>query len=543
MKRKALTRITKVRFTNNERTIFGGILLKDAINLKSAKVIVQVDIPTQSLPVEAAVGQVWEISGPCDEEIIENNGYKIRQAVWRNPISCELKMPATYESLIQFLAFDPDFRGIGSVKARKLVQAMGNDIVRLATIGDREAFRNHLTDDSIDALIEGFQKYKNLRHAQFLSNHGIPLSVQRRLFKAHGESAVDQIKCNPYSLLTFGLTFEQTEKIATSQFGLSKNDDRRFAAATEQALIKHCGRGHTCATSSDLKRRVGKILSTSNDGVIAHALESGKNAKFITYDSKSGRYHSTALLIMERVVAKRLRKIGSAKSDLSDKEHDLITESAMALPFPITERQSDAVEMSLSHGLSCVIGGAGTGKTTVLRTTIECYRALDYNIYAMALSGRAATRLRESIGIKTMTIARFLRNVEVDDKPTLLVIDEASMLDLPTLYQIIIKTTASIRLLLVGDPDQLPPIGAGLPLRDIISSRVCPVVELDIVQRQDEKTGIPAYSLTIRNGELPPEMTVGRIHFHEVSSREEIIVHIPPYRDRPFRLNVTAYSG
>jgi exodeoxyribonuclease V alpha subunit len=88
-----------------------------------------------------------------------------------------------------------------------------------------------------------------------LSNHGIPLSVQRRLFKAHGESAVDQIKCNPYSLLTFGLTFEQTEKIATSQFGLSKNDDRRFAAATEQALIKHCGRGHTCATSSDLKRR------------------------------------------------------------------------------------------------------------------------------------------------------------------------------------------------------------------------------------------------------------------------------------------------
>ena len=71
MKRKALTRITKVRFTNNERTIFGGILLKDAINLKSAKVIVQVDIPTQSLPVEAAVGQVWEISGPCDEEIIE----------------------------------------------------------------------------------------------------------------------------------------------------------------------------------------------------------------------------------------------------------------------------------------------------------------------------------------------------------------------------------------------------------------------------------------------------------------------------------------
>jgi exodeoxyribonuclease V alpha subunit len=100
---------------------------------------------------------------------IENNGYKIRQAVWRNPISCELKMPATYESLIQFLAFDPDFRGIGSVKARKLVQAMGNDIVRLATIGDREAFRNHLTDDSIDALIEGFQKYKNLRHAQFLT--------------------------------------------------------------------------------------------------------------------------------------------------------------------------------------------------------------------------------------------------------------------------------------------------------------------------------------------------------------------------------------
>jgi len=523
MKRKALTRVTNIRFANNERTIFGGVLLKDAINLKSAKVIVQVDIPTQSLPVEAAVGQVWELYGPCDEEIIEQNGYKIRQAVWRNPISCELKMPATNESLIQFLALDPDFRGIGSVKARKLVQAMGNDLVRLATIGDREAFREYLTDDSIAALIEGFQKYKNLRHAQFLSNHGIPLSVQRRLFKAHGESAVDLIKCNPYALLTFGLTFEQAEKIATNQFGLSRNDDRRFAAATEQALIKHCGRGHTFATSSDLKRRVGKILSTSNNEVVARALELGKKARFITYDSKSDRYHSTALHIMERVVAKRLSKIGSEKSHLSDKEYDLITKSAMALPFPVTERQLDAVEMSLSHGLSCVMGGAGTGKTTVLRTTIECYRALDSNIYAMALSGRAATRLRESIGIETMTIAGFLRNVEVDDKPTLIVIDEASMLDLPTLYQIIIKTTAATRLLLVGDPDQLPPIGAGLPFQDIISSGVCPTVELDIIQRQDETTGIPSYSMTIRNGELPPNLTVGRIHFHEASSSEEII--------------------
>ena len=520
--RKALTRITKVRFANNERTIFGGVLLKDAINLKSAKVIVQVDVPTQSLPVEAAVGQVWELDGPCTEEIIENNGYKIRQAVWRNPTVCELKMPATDESLIQFLADDPDFRGIGSVKARKLVQALGNDLVRLATSGDREAFRKHLTNESIDALIDGFQKYKNLRHAQFLSNHGIPLSVQHRLFKAHGESAVEEIKRNPYSLLTFGLPFEKTEKIA-SQFGIATDDPRRFAAATEQALIKHCRLGHTFAAPSDLKRRIGSILSTSNDSVIARALEAGKKAKFITYDRKKDQYHNTALHVMERVVAKRLRKIGSAKVDLSDKENDLITKSAMALPFPIAERQSEAVEMSLSHGLSCVIGGAGTGKTTVLRTTIECYRALNYNIYAMALSGRAATRLHESIGIETMTIAGFLRNVEVDDKPTLIVIDEASMLDLPTLYQIIIKTTASIRLLLVGDPHQLPPIGAGLPLQDIINSGACPVVELDIVQRQDETTGIPDYSLAIRNGELPLELTVGRIYFHEAASREDII--------------------
>ena len=521
--RKALTRITKIRFANNERTIFGGVLLKDAINLESTKVIVQVDIPTQWLPVEAAAGQVWELEGPCNEEIIVNNGYKIRQAVWRNPSFCELKMPATNESLVQFVADSPDFRGIGSVKARKLVQSLGNNLVRLATSGDREAFRSHLTDDSIDALIDGFQKYKNLRHAQFLSNHGIPLSVQHRLFKAHGENAVDEIKSNPYALLTFGLTFETTEKIATRQFGIATDDSRRLSAATEQALIKHCRLGHTFATSSDLKRRIGSILSTTNDSEIASALEAGKQAKFITYDPKRDQYHNTALHIMERVAAMRLHKIGSAKADLSDKEYDLITKSAMALPFPIAERQLDAVEMSLSNGLSCVIGGAGTGKTTVLRTTIECYRALNYNIYAMALSGRAATRLHESIGIETMTIAGFLRNVEVDDKPTLIVIDEASMLDLPTLYQIIIKTTPSIRLLLTGDPDQLPPIGAGLPLQDIISSGVCPVVELDIVQRQDETTGIPAYSQAIRFGNLPSGLTVGKIRFHEVSSREDII--------------------
>lgn len=522
IKRKVLTRISSVRFSNSQRSLFSGLLLKDSIHLKSTKIVVVVDIPTEKLPVEPAVGQLWEVQGYCIERQIPKNGFYIKESTMKDPERCELKMPSDHESLIRFMVEDPTFKGIGPQKARQLSEHFGSDLIRLATTGDRGAFKDILQPNSIDSLINGFERYKNLRHAQWLSVHGVPLSVQRRLFQAHGEESVDIIKGNPYTLVTFGVPFSQCETIAENKFGLTKEDPRRLAAAAEQALIDHCDNRHTVAAPEALQLRIQKILSTHDASQIGRALELAKEARFITYRPDKGLYHNTALHIMERVVAKRLGKISKIKTSLTERHFDTIRRVAVDLPYALTERQLDAVESSLSHGLSCITGGAGTGKTTVLRTTLHCYQLLGYDIKAMALSGRAAMRLHESINMETMTIAGFLRNVQIQDVPTLIVIDEASMLDLNLLYRIVIQSLPTTRILLCGDPDQLPPIGPGIPFSDIIRSRISSVIELDIVQRQDATTGIPEYSKDIRLGKIPELLSVGKIRFHEAHSVVDI---------------------
>jgi len=518
IKRKVLTRITSVRFSNSRRSIFSGLLLKDPVKLKSAKIVVVIDIPTEALPVEPAVGQIWEVEGLAEEQQIAKDGFLIKESTMRNPDRCELRMPADAEGLIRFIAEDPAFVRIGTVKARQLVEHFGHDLVRLATSGDREALRGHLTDQSIDALITGFERYKNLRHAKWLSGHGIPLTIQRRLFKAHGETSIDMIRENAYVLITFGMKFRDVESIAKRYFNLGEDDPRRLAAAAERALIDHCRDYHTLASPRVLRNRIQSILETHNDDVVNQALELAKDARYVHYNTKNGVYHNVSLLIMERVVAKRLKAVASLKTRLTDREYNTIVRVASALPYGLTEKQLEAVESSLSHGLSCVTGGAGTGKTTVLRTTVQVYRLLGYDVKAMALSGRAAMRLRESIGIDTMTIAGFLRNSEVQDRPTLIVIDEASMIDLSYLYQIVIKSLSTTRLLFCGDPDQLPPIGPGIPFQDILKSGIAASVELDIVQRQDETTGIPEYSREIRMGRIPESLSAGKVVFHETAA-------------------------
>jgi exodeoxyribonuclease V alpha subunit len=172
--------------------------------------------------------------------------------------------------------------------------------------------------------------------------------------------------------------------------------------------------------------------------------------------------------------------------------------------------------MAMENSISCITGGAGTGKTCVLRTVLAAYNKLQYNIKAIALSGRAAMRLYESTGFITSTIAKFLREEPLGEDKCLVVIDEASMIDLQTMYRIVTHISPNTRLLLVGDPDQLAPISAGLILADIVKSGVIANTVLEIVKRQEGATGIPEYSNTVKNGQVPLALNCGNIHFHDV---------------------------
>jgi exodeoxyribonuclease V alpha subunit len=304
------------------------------------------------------------------------------------------------------------------------------------------------------------------------------------------------------------------DELALKSFGVETDDQRRLQGAVESSLQIHTSNGHTVANHDDIKPILAKLLKSSELAGAALLKSHLKGSFILNYEL--GTFHPTAMLIMEHVIAKRLLNLTGAPTNWHH-EHDQAYHNAIAdIPYPLTTQQAASVHMAMANSVSCITGGAGTGKTTVLRTVLMAYNHLQFNIKAIALSGRAAMRMHESTGFITSTIARFLREEPLEGAKYLVVIDEASMLDLQTMYRIVTHITPTTRLLFVGDPDQLPPIGSGLLLADILKSKSIPNTTLDIVKRQKGSTGIPEYSLLIKQGQMPPQLSIGNIYFHDV---------------------------
>lgn len=535
-------RVTSCQHTGYKYTIFTGVPLKaDSYRVNSGKYVVSIRCENQSLPIKPSVGQQWRVRGERSVETIESADYELQQHLYDAPVEMECTLPETGEALIRFIASEREFTGIGEAKARALWDAFGSDLhqmLQFDTPEHRERLRGVLSEISVEALYEGYAKYRNLAHANWLASLGVPLRVQQRILKYHDERTVEILKADPYKLLGFGMPFADIDAIA-DQMGIEKSAPVRLSAALEGAIRKQVEKGHTYATHQALKPVVTNILGDSE--LAAQAFANGYHNGQFMLRKETGTYHPTAQVMMESVVAKRLKAL-AAVSDEDDAVFKALTEAVLELPYHLTDRQLGAVESSLTNAVSCIIGGAGTGKTTVLRAVLKTYTSLGYQVHAVALSGRAAMRLHESIGFFTMTVARLLREEPISpslDQPKhLLVIDEASMIDLPTMYQIVTHLDPSVRIILTGDPNQLPPIGCGKVLSDVVESSTIATVELNIVKRQESSTGIPEYSATINRGEVPPSLSVGAITFHEAPPDQLVEKCKSLYSDSPHNTQI-----
>lgn len=513
-------RVTSCQHYGSKYTIFTGVPLKaDSYSINSGKYIVSIQCENHSLPIKPSVGQQWRVRGIRARESIQAGDYALQQHLYDAPAEMECTLPETGEAIIRFIATEKDFIGIGEAKARSLWETFGSDlhdVLKSDTPEHRERLRGVLSEVSVDALYNGYAKYRNLPHANWLASLNVPLRIQQRILKYHDERTVDVLKRDPYALLGFGMPFSDIDTIA-ERMGFEKSAPVRLAAALESALRKQVGKGHTYATHQTLKPDVGKFLGDTE--LVAEAFAHGhRNGQFVLRP-ETGTYHPTAQVMMESVVAKRLRKL-ALQTDLYDQEADRACMASIAeMPYELTQRQAQAVATSLDNAVSCITGGAGTGKTTVLRTALRALNTLGYEIHAVALSGRAAIRLQESIGFLTRTIAGLLRQEPIDptaDQPLhLLVIDESSMIDLPTMYRLVTHISPDVRIIFTGDPDQLPPIGCGKVLSDIVASGLIANTTLDIVKRQEGSTGIPEYSKMINQGIVPVQLSAGAVYFHE----------------------------
>lgn len=522
-------RVTSIPYRSTKLVIFSGVpLALDSYKTNNGKYYVTIKANPDSIPIQPTLGQHWSVKGTRQIKDIETGDYLMQQHTYESPEHIECALPETGEQLIRFIAKENDFKGIGESKARALWQLLGKDFhatLRKDTPESRGCLTSILNESSIEALFKGYAKYKNLAYCNWMSEHKIPASVQQRLLKHHGEASIDVIKGNPYALIGFGLSFCAIDDIIkTTDFKsyVTQDDPRRLSAALEMAIRKEIEKGHTYTTQNAIKPTVKKLLGdaklTNRAFVAGH-----QKAQFIV-NGETGTYHPTAQLLMESVVAKRLLALAKQKNLYNEHANSAYLSAADELPYELTERQSEAVMTALDNAVACITGGAGTGKTTVLRTALRAYHQLGYEIHAVALSGRAAMRLHESIGFKTMTIAALLRKEVIEpsnEQPkNLLVIDEASMIDLPTMYRLVIHLHPSTRIIFTGDPDQLPPIGCGKVLSDIVESKVIANIMLDIVKRQDGSTGIPEYSKLINAGIVPENISTGAITFHETSKND-----------------------
>lgn len=400
-----------------------------------------------------------------------------------------------------------------------------------------------MSEHSIDYLFQGYSKYKNLAYCNWMSAQKIPASVQQSLLKHHGHDSIQAIKQNPYLLIGFGMAFEAIDTLVEfDQFEITKCDDKRLSAALEIAIRKEFEKGHTYSSHKDLKPHLTKLLKDKE--LVSQAFSAGHDKAQFVLNAETGTYHPTAQLLMENVVAKRLQTLAEQRDLFDQRSYQAFDQATSELPYELTKKQAEAVTTCLDNAVSCITGGAGTGKTTVLRTALKAYMNLGFTIHAVALSGRAAMRLHESIDLPTMTIAALLRNDPIQSDlaspMNLLVIDEASMIDLPTMYRLVNHLHPSVRIIFTGDPDQLPPIGCGKVLADIVHSKSIANTMLDIVKRQEGSTGIPEYSKLINQGIVPDKLTTGAIHFHETSKENIANVCCSLYEEEPYRSRVMA---
>jgi len=514
-------RVTSVPYHSVGLVIFTGIPLNpNSYKTNSGRYYVTIKTTADVLPVQPMVGQHWSVTGKRLVETKDVGDHVMQQHTYESPIHIACSLPETGEQLITFIAKERDFWGIGESKARALWQRLGTQFhttLRTDTPESRDLIRDILSDESIDALFKGYAKYKCLSHCNWMSEHKIPAPIQLRLLRFHDEKSIEAIKANPYLLIGFGMGFSEVDTLSQTKFEVALGDHRRLSAALECAIRIEVDKGHTFTTQARLRPLLIKILGDNE--LAAQAFQAGYNQAQYVLNPAIGTYHPTAQLLMETVVAKRLLALASRKNQYYEQANLAFISAVAELPYELTQKQSEAVLTALNNAVSCITGGAGTGKTTVLRTTLRAYRQLGFGVHAVALSGRATMRLHESIGYLTMTIAALLRNEPIEpsrEQPNhLLVIDESSMIDLPTMYRLVNHLHSSVRIIFTGDPDQLPPIGCGKILADVVASRTISNTTLDIVQRQQGSTGIPEYSRLVNLGVVPELLTWNNVHFHE----------------------------
>jgi exodeoxyribonuclease V alpha subunit len=504
-------------------------------------IVLRVEVRGQRSPV-VVVGQV-----PCASpgEFVEATGKWVEDPEFGSQFKADtlrVVPPSTVEGIEKYLGSGL-VKGIGPHYARKIVEVFGART--LDVIDESPAFLKEIKGIGarrIQQIRESWRQQRAVRDIMvFLQSHGLGTAHAFRIYKTYGDRALDIVKTNPYRLADdiWGIGFQTADELAL-KLGFERQSLPRAQAALRYILQEASRDGH-CAYPEEAvwqaaQKQTGIRLAMLREA--SQALVELKELFRVTEQTPAPWLYLRPLYYAETSVADRLRGLCQGTHPLPA----LNLEAALGwierkIKLTLSPSQREAIRQATTQKVLVITGGPGVGKTTLVRGILDVFLAKNLRAGLCAPTGRAAKRLTESTGRPAMTIHRLLefdqRGPQRDaDHPLeidLLIVDEVSMVDIVLMNQLLRAIPASACVILVGDADQLPSVGPGCVLRDIIASTALPVVRLSEIFRQAQESGIVQAAYRVQAGQMPesaPPDKLGEFYFIEVDSPAAILDRI-----------------
>lgn len=433
----------------------------------------------------------------------------------------EKMLPKTTEAIEKYLSSGL-IKGVGPATAKKIVKRFGEQTIEIIQhCPVRLAEIKGINPQKAIKIGQVFEEQRELRDVVlFFQEYGISPTYSAKIYRAFGSDTIEQIRENPYRLSDeiFGISFKTADRIAKS-LGIDPESKYRISSGIRYVLSQAAVDGHTFIDEEKLKGYTSQLLDVGIDNIddvlISLVL---KKSVYAEKDEGVPRVYLSSLYNAELGVCRKLMELSNIKfngnlDDFEERIREVQTKEGIIL----AHKQKEAIMEALINGVLVITGGPGTGKTTIIKSIIALLEAEGYEFALAAPTGRAAKRMSEATGYEAKTIHRLLEIGYTTDEDELvfarteanpleadvIIIDEMSMVDIVLMNHLLKAVPVGARLILVGDVDQLPSVGPGNVLRDIIKSEVIKTVKLSEIFRQAEESMIVVNAHKINRGEKP----------------------------------------
>ena len=456
-----------------------------------------------------AEGENIEASGDYTDHPTYGKQFKVE--------SFEEKAPEDEEAIERYLGSGA-IRGIGLALAARIVRRFKADTFRIIEEEpERLAEVKGISERKAMEIADQVNEKRDLRQAMiFLQQYGITMNLAVKVYQQYGQEVYGIIRENPYRLADDieGVGFRTADEIAV-RVGIRMDSDFRIRSGILYVLLQASTEGHTYLPEEELTRRTGQLLEVGEEQIEKQYMDLAIERKIIMKQGENQtQIYAASFYYMEANTATMLKQL-NVSYEVPDLEiEERVRRIEKQTGMELDEHQMTAVKEAVRNGLLIITGGPGTGKTTTINTIIKYFEMEGLDIFLAAPTGRAAKRMSETTGFEARTIHRMLelnggvdgaagfeRNEQNPLETDVVIIDEMSMVDISLMHALLKAVAVGTRLILVGDVNQLPSVGPGSVLRDIIRSHECNVVMLTKIFRQASTSDIIVNAHKINQGE------------------------------------------